>query len=285
MYSLTMQQLTGANPITVTLSGPALPEKELPERHKLKHVKTHYPGGLHPTVQVLYSEAAAFRFSGLLSDKEARQVGFADAIRNGLRRLHRDQRLIRFSYRSLEFDGFITDVQFFEEDQWECRYEVEFDPARWAPEQPFVSVEIREPLDMGRMEEVLIRLESLVEEEIAAGPAIPAEIAEFIFGEGIPIPQTIKTEIDYDPYLSFMLNYWEMRRHIRKLLYLAGNAKVLDVTATVETTGFAVLRAANIARTSLASYSGTDGSLIGRVNQFSRLTEIGSSVDTVRMLF
>lgn len=294
-YTLTLRQVTGRNPLTVTLLQSTLPEKDLEEKYGLAYVKSYYPGMKDPTFQILNVLARPIRFSGLISDKEARATGYADIIRQQLRRLMNEPRRMVLEYRTLTMEGFMTSLEFFEEDEYEVRYEIEFDPIRTNATAP--TAPLRRPgRDVAPLSNALTDFTDRWSELEAQQPepppyqrvsldAIYAEYPEYPTMDVWALddlPATIRTYFELDPFLEARLQAEAIQESLREMLRLAGNERLLNMTDRVSSAAAAALRAANRTRTAVEGIAGA-GSIPEALGQAATIGAVLTSIDSIRL--
>ena len=260
-FPVILEQFEGPPPHrTVRLERSALPEEQFVEKLGVKIDKVIYPGSKIATLQILAIEHKPIRLQGLLSDREERIAGFADAAREALKGLLRDARRIRLIYRTIVLVGVITELSLGERDEHEIRYEIEIE----------VQKDTVYPPPGGRKDRDAFTVINAVAEAIAGATDAIVELPEEMRE---PPPEWAP-----DPWLEFRLGVEDVHKRTRFLLELVGNENALNLDDRATTAMRAGWTAANTARSALDEW---DGSALGLVDQLTQGSNVLTAMDSI----
>lgn len=284
MYPLTLEQVEGTDPLKIELSGPSLPEEELPEGYTLNRVKQSYPGAQDKSFQVLNAEPTTLVIKGLFSDKETGVGGLADALKRSLMLMLSDGRRVRLTYRETRFEGLLINARFAERLESETRYELEFDPIR------IPGLLKREEVRNGLadLQKRLDKVKSELEAFDKAYEALPEDIITplpdsiEIVEEVIP-PAVLSVEIKFDPWLTLRLKAEEVQKRLRTVLELTGSEKALNTQDRVYSGLKAGWLAANRIRSSLNEWDGSALGLVDQITSGNNISTAMASTDNLRL--
>lgn len=280
-YPLLLQQTEGPNPVTVALRDSSLPEKELAVLCQLGYHKEYYPGADEPVVQILTHQYKPVPIKGLLSDRESRVIGYADATRAILQALWRDARKVRLLYRKTSLEGFLSKAEFYEEDEFEIRYELEFEVLR--PSESPARDEVA--ATASRLSYAALRAE--LERYLVFYEQLPPDVItplpngyEIESAEDLPIIPPVAFEID--PWLKFRIQAEELHRVVRFLLELLGKEEALNADDRLFSAAKSAWLLANSMRTLLDAWTGEGLSAADQLLYMQTVNTVMVSIDNIR---
>lgn len=291
-FPLLITRIDDEDPQTLRLERSALPEEFFPERSSLRHVKRYYPGSSEPHTQVLSVERKPITIRGLLSDKETRVEGFADQVRGALQRMHDEAHVVALAYRKTYFEGLIVAIDFDEIDQWEIRYELEFDPIYHDSPHSLEPVDLASNLNARALQLRAEELERALDAYDEVRPPSDEErrrLEELASTFTVEVPQIIedyppeRVELVLDPHLEFQLQARRAHRQARRLLELAGNETLLNLDDQAQVVARSAWIAANLARSVIASIEDGD-SIQDQLGHVEFVWAILSSLNSLRLI-
>jgi hypothetical protein len=282
-FPLTIAQVSGASPKSITLDATTLPEKRLVESVAVDLVRTDYVGNPVPSVQVLNSKTAPMKLEGLFSDRETGVEGYADAARDALLAIEADGLPVRLTWRTVDVMGIISKLDLSHGDGTEIAYKMEIEVTQYAGARDAAAAAAA----FQSKEALRNQLDTLV----TAYEDLPPEIR-------VPPPNTIVTDIDLDypvripppefildPWLEFRLLVEEIHARARFLLERIGNQALLDADDTAIVAARAAWIATNKARAAIDAWQGGGLDLATFLSDAANVAALASVLDSLSLSF